>query len=152
MSTSATPTALDHVLEQGGVRSVFQPIVHLDSRVVVAYEALARGPAGSLAAPDELFAEARRTGRLAQLDELCRRAAVSGAITAGVVAPQMLFVNIEPEVVDLDKLAELVDLAKTASGGLEVVLEIPLPCWPADMGPKAAGAMCQTWSAPSTSR
>ena len=49
------------------VRSVFQPIVDLDAGTVVAYEALARGPQGPWERPDVLFAEARRTGDLAEL-------------------------------------------------------------------------------------
>jgi EAL domain-containing protein (putative c-di-GMP-specific phosphodiesterase class I) len=124
VSGSIATTTLDEILEQGTVHSVFQPIVHLESGAIVAYEALARGPAGPLAGPDQLFAEARRCGRLAELDDQCRRAAVSGAIAAGVAAPLMLFVNVEPEVIQIDQLAELVDLAKDAPSGLEVVLEV----------------------------
>ncbi len=38
-----------------GIRSVYQPIVRLSYRRVIAYEELARGPAGSaLALPDDL--------------------------------------------------------------------------------------------------
>jgi EAL domain-containing protein (putative c-di-GMP-specific phosphodiesterase class I) len=37
-------SALETALAPGGVRSVFQPIVELDTGRVVAYEALARGP------------------------------------------------------------------------------------------------------------
>jgi EAL domain-containing protein (putative c-di-GMP-specific phosphodiesterase class I) len=124
VSESIITTALDETLEHGTVRSVFQPIVQLETGAIVAYEALARGPAGPLAGPDQLFAEARRCGRLAELDDLCRRAAVSGAIAAGVAAPLMLFVNVEPEVVQIDQLAGLVKLANDAPRGLEVVLEV----------------------------
>jgi EAL domain-containing protein (putative c-di-GMP-specific phosphodiesterase class I) len=45
-------TVLDTVLSTGGVRTVFQPIVHLATGAVVAHEALSRGPAGPLERPD----------------------------------------------------------------------------------------------------
>lgn len=73
----------EFVLASGDVRAVLQPIVDLDSGAVVADEALARGPVGELERPDLLFAEARRIGRLAELDELdelCRRAALRAAV------------------------------------------------------------------------
>ena len=59
-------STIESVLASGHVRAVVvQPIVDLDSGAVVAYEALARGPAGELERPDLMFAEARRIGRLA---------------------------------------------------------------------------------------
>src|ERR1700710_1632565 len=72
------------VLAAGGIHSLFQPIVDLDTGAVVAYEALARGPQGPLHAPDALFSAARRAGCLAELDDACRRAAFRGARTAGI--------------------------------------------------------------------
>ena len=116
-------SALDRVLAQGQVRSAFQPIVELDGREIVGYEALARGPVGDLHTPDRLFAEARRSGRLAELDALCRRSALTGAIATGIAAPLTLFVNVEPEVLEVSQLGEVLDLARDAAG-LEVVLEI----------------------------
>ncbi len=89
--------ALDRVLVEHTVRSVYQPIVELATGAVVGYEALARGPKGSLVeSPDALFAAARRGGRLAELDRACRKAALSGAQSAELFAPWTLFVNIEP--------------------------------------------------------
>ncbi len=111
------------MLAKGQVRSAFQPIVELEGREVVGYEALARGPLGDLHTPDRLFAEARRSGRLAELDALCRRSALTGAIATGIAAPLTLFVNVEPEVLDVNQLGEVLDLARD-SAGLEVVLEI----------------------------
>jgi EAL domain-containing protein (putative c-di-GMP-specific phosphodiesterase class I) len=55
--------ALDAALAPGGIRSVFQPIVDLDTGAVVAYEALARGPESPLERPDALFAAARAADR-----------------------------------------------------------------------------------------
>ena len=98
-----------------GIRAVYQPIVELDSGGVVAYEALARGPARSpLESPGSLFGTAARLGRLAELDRACCAAALRGAAQAGLQSPTALFVNVEPEVidVDLDRLgsASLLDL------------------------------------------
>jgi diguanylate cyclase (GGDEF)-like protein/PAS domain S-box-containing protein len=119
-----TSPALDAALAPGGVRSVFQPIVELDSGAVVAYEALARGPVGELERPDALFAAARATGRLAELDAACRTAAFRGAVGAGLLAPLCLFVNVEPEVLDTAPLTGLLAIAEEAPGQLRVVLEI----------------------------
>ncbi|MGY1671117.1 diguanylate cyclase domain-containing protein [Geodermatophilus sp. SYSU D00710] len=107
-----------------GVRSVFQPIVEIDTERVVAYEALARGPVGPLERPDALFAAARAAGRLAELDEACRAAAFRGAVEAGLVAPLTLFVNVEPEVLDTAPLEDLMAIAESAPGQVRVVMEI----------------------------
>jgi EAL domain-containing protein (putative c-di-GMP-specific phosphodiesterase class I) len=116
--------SVERVLATGGVRSVFQPIVDLESGVVAAYEALARGPAGPLAMPDDLFDAARRAGLLAELDEACRVSAFRGASDLGLVAPHTVFVNVEPEVLDGAALTDLLDIAASAPGELRVVLEI----------------------------
>ncbi|CCG03337.1 diguanylate cyclase domain-containing protein [Blastococcus saxobsidens] len=116
--------ALTAALLPGGVRSVFQPIVELDTGDVVAYEALARGPEGPLERPDLLFAAAREAGLLAELDGVCRIAAFTGAATHGLPAPLALFVNVEPEVLDTAPLDDLLAIADSAPGGLRVVLEI----------------------------
>lgn len=116
--------SISDVLRAQAVRSVFQPIVDLESGAVTAYEALARGPAGPLETPDVLFAEARRGGLLVELDEACRVAAFSGASRLGLVAPYTLFVNVEPEVLDAAPLEDLLAIARNAPGELRVVIEI----------------------------
>ena len=89
---------LDAVLRDGRIRTVFQPIVELDTGALVGYEALARGPEGSaLETPDRLFAAARSEDRLGELDMACQRAAIAGANDLGVEAPLTLFVNTEPD-------------------------------------------------------
>ncbi|SOE03419.1 diguanylate cyclase domain-containing protein [Blastococcus haudaquaticus] len=116
--------ALDAALAPGGVRSVFQPIVELDTGRVVAYEALARGPKGPLERPDLLFAAARTAGRLAELDEICRAAAFRGAVEQGLLAPLTVFVNVEPEILDSAPLDDLLAIAEGAPKDLRIVIEI----------------------------
>lgn len=115
---------IQQVLDAGSIRSVYQPIIDIGTRTVVAYEALARGPQGPLERPDRLFAAARSAGLLSRLDEACRAAALRGASELGLVSPLTLFVNVEPEVLDSAPLEELEAIARHAPGELRVVLEI----------------------------
>jgi EAL domain-containing protein (putative c-di-GMP-specific phosphodiesterase class I) len=80
---------------EGRIRSVYEPIVEVESRTVFGYEALARGPEGSeLHSPAALFATASEGDLLFQLDCLCRRAGLEGArdLPEGV----KLFLNVRP--------------------------------------------------------
>jgi hypothetical protein len=78
---TAAAAEVRELLAADAIRSVYQPIVDLDSGEVVAYEALARGPVGSsLERPDLLFAAPRRCGLVAELDWACRAAAFSGEL------------------------------------------------------------------------
>ncbi|MCZ2821389.1 EAL domain-containing protein [Modestobacter sp. VKM Ac-2977] len=117
-------TDIRAVIADRAVRSVFQPIVELDSGRVVAYEALARGPEGPFEAPDALFAAARDAGCLTELDQACRAAALRGAVSQGLLAPATVFVNVEPEVLDDAPVAALFDPELPVPGDLRVVLEI----------------------------
>ncbi|MCZ2807445.1 diguanylate cyclase [Modestobacter sp. VKM Ac-2983] len=135
-STHAPVATIDEVLAAGSVHSLYQPIVELDSGRVVAYEALARGPQGPLHTPDALFAAARSAGRLAELDALCRSAALRGAVAAELAPPLTVFVNVEPQVLDSAPLEELLAVATSAPAGLRVVVEITeraLATRPADL-------------------
>jgi EAL domain-containing protein (putative c-di-GMP-specific phosphodiesterase class I) len=89
--------ALADALARGQIRSVYQPIVRLSDRAVVAHEALARGPRGSaIESPAVLFAVARDAGLYEQLEWACRSAAMEGALDAGLPSDHALFVNVEP--------------------------------------------------------
>jgi EAL domain-containing protein (putative c-di-GMP-specific phosphodiesterase class I)/DICT domain-containing protein len=121
----AAPRALEleRILAQGLVRSVYQPIVDLDTGEVVAYEALARGPEGSpLERPDLLFAAAREAGRVSELDWACRAAALRGALDARLKTS--LFVNVEPSLLDAPAPEAVVALLARAGEELDVVLEL----------------------------
>jgi EAL domain-containing protein (putative c-di-GMP-specific phosphodiesterase class I) len=124
-STLRRTDSVDEIIDGALVRSVYQPIVNLETGDVVAYEALARGPVGSaLERPDLLFAAAAETGRLADLDWVCRAAAVTGAIDAQLPAGIALFVNVEPEALGSDCPPHLLALFATAAERLRIVVEI----------------------------
>jgi EAL domain-containing protein (putative c-di-GMP-specific phosphodiesterase class I) len=141
--------ALDAALRPGGIRSVYQPIVDLATRMPVAYEALARGPEGSsLERPDLLFAAARDAGRLAELDWACRISAVCGARDAGLSAARSLFVNVEPDALDASCPPELLDDWTSAGEHLQPVLEITeraLTARPSDLLRAARDVRSRGW-------
>lgn len=115
---------LRDILAEGAVHAVYQPIVHLQTDEVVAYEALARGPAGSpLASPGALFAVARAAGLEPELEFACRAAALRGALSADLAPRTTLFVNVEPAYLGLPLPEELAALLETAATRLRVVVE-----------------------------
>jgi EAL domain-containing protein (putative c-di-GMP-specific phosphodiesterase class I) len=80
---------------EGQVRSVYEPIVEVETRTVFGYEALARGPEGTeLHAPIRLFEMAGEQDLLFQLDCLCRRSALDGA--RDYPRGAKLFINVRP--------------------------------------------------------
>jgi EAL domain-containing protein (putative c-di-GMP-specific phosphodiesterase class I) len=117
------------VLTRQHVRAVYQPILHLDSRTVAGYEALAR-PAnvaddGSV---EEFFRTARAQGVTRDLDWLCRRAALDGA--RGMADGPFLSLNLNPDALqngeaDADSLAQL--LTDAGRPVLGVVIEVVRP-------------------------
>lgn len=110
------------MLAAEAVRSVYQPIVDLDSGAIVAVEALARGPEGHLHLPAALFAAAAREGVVAELEWACRYAALDGAacLPNGV----SLFVNVEPSQLGPAAPSRLIDLETSVKGRVRVVLEL----------------------------
>jgi EAL domain-containing protein (putative c-di-GMP-specific phosphodiesterase class I) len=122
--TRSERTELADILAEGAVEAGFQPVVELATGAVVGWEALARGPRGSaLERPDRLFAAARAAGRLEELDWLCQRTALRAALAAGVRAPCVLFLNIEPDTSGFLPL-ELRDLYARASAQMTVCVEV----------------------------
>ncbi len=77
------------------VTSVYEPIVDVGSRTVFGYEALSRGPTGTdLHTPTVLFDRAVEEGLVFELDALCRRRALEGAID--LPGGTRLFLNFRP--------------------------------------------------------
>jgi diguanylate cyclase (GGDEF)-like protein/PAS domain S-box-containing protein len=85
---------VERTLIERSIAILYQPIVRLVDGRVVGHEALARpsgcGPSDSV---EEFFAEAQRLGRVRDIDWLCRRKAVEGAVWP---APEnwSLFINV----------------------------------------------------------
>jgi len=87
----------DRILAERLVSTHFQPIVHLDSGEIVAYEALSRGPVGTpFHSPAALFDRAHARHRVADLDLACWASSVNTAAARGFTVPHSLFVNVEP--------------------------------------------------------
>ena len=86
---------LQEVLLTDELSTVFQPIVELRRRQVLGYEALSRGPAGSVyQMPLRLFEMAEEADLVFELDRKCRRRALVSATSLPDGAK--LFVNVFP--------------------------------------------------------
>jgi EAL domain-containing protein (putative c-di-GMP-specific phosphodiesterase class I)/DICT domain-containing protein len=128
---------LRRLLSTSGIRAVYQPIVDLQSLEPVAYEALARGPAGSpLESPERLFATAGASGLLPEVDAACRAAAIDGAVRSTLTDPFTLFVNVEPGSIDGSPLFEVAQQERILRDRVRVVVELTelaLTARPADL-------------------
>lgn len=72
--------ALKKIISERNVRTLYQPIVDLDARKILGYEALTRGPVnGHFKDSETLFSFADKTELAPELDRLCRDSAVRTA-------------------------------------------------------------------------
>src|SRR4051812_46435734 len=125
LASAPSVSPLAALLAAGGARSVYQPVVRLPERRVVAYEALARGPVGSpLESPGALFAAAGAEGLVPELDWACRMAAMRGALDGRLDPATALLVNVEPDVLDADIPDADAPLLRRAEDGLTLIAEI----------------------------
>ena len=101
--TVSSCQTLDHIIAGGHLHALFQPIVDMRDGKVAGYEGLIRGPSDSpWHAPQKLLAEARRQGRLFELDVLCREVILGQFAHLGL--GEKLFLNVTPDVL-LDRKA-----------------------------------------------
>jgi diguanylate cyclase (GGDEF)-like protein len=124
-SRPAPERSIDAVIEHQLVRTVFQPVVHLATGSVSGFEALSRGPAGSvLESPLALFDAARAAGRLGELDWLCRSRAMLAAAEAGLPETLSWLINVEPAGLVSLCPPHLVPPVDRARAELRVILEV----------------------------
>ncbi|GAB7043084.1 MULTISPECIES: sensor domain-containing phosphodiesterase [Catenuloplanes] len=128
MTVTGSPRAartVGEIIDARAVTTLFQPLVDLERREPVGYEALSRGPAGTpWQAPIALFEAAREIGRAAELDWICRVRAYEAALAAGLDDSMTLFVNIEPMALRTPCPDDLFPATLAAQGKLRVVTEI----------------------------
>jgi EAL domain-containing protein (putative c-di-GMP-specific phosphodiesterase class I) len=133
----APPTSVAELVDRQAVRSAYQPLVDLYTGETVGYEALARGPRGSrLERPDVLFDAARAAGIEGEVEWECQRAALQGALDAGLAPGQALFVNLEPRLLRADRpehLSRLYEAALERSAVFAEITERSLTDRPAEL-------------------
>ena len=117
--------ALRRILRTGLVHAVYQPIIDLEERRVIGYEALTRLTHGQFDTVELLFKTAHEADALWNLERLCRRKALEGL--PPITDRQHLFLNIEPDSIHDPELRDLPFQDLLEGVGLspsQVVLEI----------------------------
>lgn len=117
------PALVSRALDPRNLYAVYQPIVDLDNGAIVAYEALARWRDPGLT-PNVVFPAAAASGELAELDWVCRIAALQGALDAGMARGQTLFVNVEPSTFGATIPDEAAGLLFRATTELRIIIEL----------------------------
>lgn len=83
------------IIENGSIYTVYQPIVSLTNGDIIGYEALSRGPEGSLLQyPDKLFSTAKFYNMSWDVELLCRTKAIEKA--HNIPEDKFLFINVDP--------------------------------------------------------
>ncbi len=110
----------------GNVYSVYEPIVDAVTYTVFGYEALVRGPEGSeFHSPAVLFEAAEEENLIFELDCLCRKSGLAGAV--GLPSGTKLFLNVRPTTIHDPSFrpeALIRTLAKTKLQPSDVVFEV----------------------------
>lgn len=89
-------THLHEIIARRQLQPLFQPIIHMHSGDIIAYEGLIRGPSDSpLHAPLNLFKVARACGLTVEVEHLCRQVTLERF--AELDLPGKLFLNVSPE-------------------------------------------------------
>jgi EAL domain-containing protein (putative c-di-GMP-specific phosphodiesterase class I)/CheY-like chemotaxis protein len=115
---------IERVMERGEFDVVFQPIVELDTREIVGYEALSRFAPEPYRGPDEWFAEAHEVGlgpelELEAIRLACRR---SRALPGGM----FMAVNVSPSTTERPELLALLGSCRVDEVILEVTEHAPV--------------------------
>lgn len=118
---------LDALIASALVSTLYQPILDLQTLDVLGYEVFSRGPAGgAFEEAERLFSVAERTGRLVDLERLCRTRALR-SVPPGTGRGRRLFLNTSARALDDPQVAGADFRQELARFGLrpaDVVLEI----------------------------
>lgn len=122
--SSADADEVERILADENLRTVLQPIVRLQDRQLLGFEALSRGPLGStLERPDRLFAAAGAAGLSVSAELICARLALErtrGRLNHG----QFLTINLGPAA--LLRAANVLPLAGRTDVVFELTEHLPL--------------------------
>lgn len=125
MSVETASKPVRSIIEEHRVHVVYQPIVDLDTGAHVAFESLARGPAGTdLEPPIDLFDAAEADGLTAELDWECRDAALREALRCGLSHPYSLFINSQPAAFRVRRPAYLDEAVRVARTRFPVIVDV----------------------------
>ena len=118
---------LDQIIGRRGVVTLYQPILDLNTLEVLGHEVFSRGPAGGpFEDAEHLFALAERTGRLLDLERLCRQQALS-SVSRHLKPGTKLFLNTSARALGDPEVAGVEFMRQVEGHGLrhrDVVLEI----------------------------
>jgi diguanylate cyclase (GGDEF)-like protein len=126
VTTSEKKDAVQRLIEEERLTTVFQPIWNFDAETLLGVEALSRpDPSYGLSGPAEAFDIAEQIGQVHQLDVLCVENALRSAskLEPGV----LLFLNLSPLTLDLDAEADAWLVPAVEQAGLQpqaIVVEV----------------------------
>lgn len=121
---SRNETAVSRIIATGAVTSVVQPVVRLQDRVIVAYEALARFDPAVFATPDRAFAAADACGLGLDLELL----ALSKALEQRARLPEGIWlgINLSATTVAHPRTRELLLRSAGTNLGVEITEHTPI--------------------------
>jgi len=93
---------LKAIIDRKRIGTVYQPIVDLNSRTAIGYEAFSRGPKGDLESPETLFQVAYEADLIWRLERVCWERALRRL--PRLQRRQLMFINLEPACVFDPKL------------------------------------------------
>ena len=109
---------LRETIDSAGVKAVYQPIVELESRRAVGYEALARIIASPIQSPEAWLADAASVGLGLELERVALRAALAGF--AHLPADCFLAVNLSPTAILDDEVLRLLEASEPGRMVVEI--------------------------------
>ncbi len=116
-------TVLKKIIADKSISVVYQPIVDIENKKIIGYEALSRGPKESeLYNPEILFGIAEEADLVWELERICREKALSNI--HNMEEDKYIFLNNEPSVIYDPKFKALEIIKKLDISPERVILEI----------------------------